>query len=119
MSKERLNETIALLITDEELNVTLTVAKNAKQTFKLSDKSLIEGIWKKYIWDSIGSYSTTDIELHVEILVANNKESTSHRAILAGNEIINHFWEHIRYADGIRINITQNGKQMSWIIVRP
>ena len=112
-------KTIGLLITDEDFNVRLTVAKKATATSRFTQKSLIEGEWKTYIWNAIGSYSTTDIELHVEILTAIGGKVTSKMAILAGNEMVNYFWETIRYADGIRIIITQNKKKLSWIIVRP
>ena len=119
MLKTKFQETFALLIAADDFNVPITIAKDAAQTCRLSQEALIEMQWKQYIWKSIGIYSTTEIELHVEMQAVNRGNVKVYNAILAGHELINYFWDRIRCADGVRINITQNGTQMSWIIVRP
>ncbi|MDD2376313.1 MAG: hypothetical protein PHD15_02390 [Clostridia bacterium] len=118
MLKKNCQKTVSLLMTDEDYNVRITVAKNATPLSRFTPTSIIEGIWKEYIRDSIGYYANICIELHVKILAASNGKVESYMAILSGDEIINHFWDKIHYADGIRIIITQNNKHLSWIIVR-
>lgn len=120
MLTKKFLDTIGLLMNDEDFDVRITVAKNATAKSRFVQMSMIEENWKEYIRDSIGSYLLTPskLKLKVELSIAINGEISVYTAIITGNRLLNHFWDKIRYADGIRITITKNRKKISWIIVK-
>ncbi len=119
MLTRKCQETTGLLITAEDFNVRLTVAKNASSTRRYVQKSLIEGVWKEYMRDSMGEVLNKGVEYAIECFVAKDGEVKKYSAHVFGNQILDYFWQYIVDADGIRISATQaNGKNLSWIIVR-
>lgn len=110
---------IGSLMTEDDYNVRITIAKNTIPTTRVTQKSALVGAWKEYIRDSLGAIVNSDKELKVTVTVAKCGEVNDYMANIEGNELINHFWEQLRFADGIRVTVTQNNKQRSWIIVRP
>jgi len=110
---------IGLLMTNKDFNVRITVAENTIPTTRFTQKSAIVGAWKEYIRDSLGAIVNSDKELNVTVTVAKCGDVKDYMANIEGNELVNHFWEQIRFADGIRVSISQKGKLLSWIIVRP
>lgn len=119
MLTRKCQETTGLLITAEDFNVRLTVAKNASTNRRCVQKTLIEGVWKEYIRDSMGEVLNKNTEYAVDCFVVKDGEVKRHSAHVLGNQIIPHFWKYILDADGIRISATQaTGKNLSWIIVR-
>jgi len=121
MLTEKCQKTVSLLLTEDDFNVRITVAKNA--TFKsiLTQNSIIDSIWKEYIRDSIGEILYTDRDYFAKILIVKNETLKKVEDTLNGKQIAyNLFLKSVLDADGIRLTITQmNGKKLSWIIVRP
>jgi len=119
MLNRNCQKVIGLLMTNQDFNVRMTVAENTIPTTRITKKSAHVGAWKEYIRDSLGAIINSDKELKVTVTVAKNGDAIDYMANIEGNELINHFWEQLRFADGIRVTVTQNNKQRSWIIVRP
>lgn len=112
-------ETIVLLITEEDFNVRLTIAKNASLTKRYVQKTYVEKVWKEYIRDSMGEALNKATEYAVDCFVVKDNKLEKYSATILGTEIINHFWEQVKDADGVRFTATQAiGKSLSWIIVR-
>jgi hypothetical protein len=115
-------KTVSLLLREDDFNVRITVAQNATAKSRFTTKSLIEGIWKEYIRDSVGELLNTDkSDYFTEILIIKDETSKKIEATLTGKQIAqNLVLQSVLDADGIRITVIQaNGKQLSWIIVKP
>lgn len=111
---------LGLLLTEDDFNIRLTVAKNAVPTKRFMRRALIVSAWKECIKDSIGEILNSNEEYFIDILVVRGEHILKYENTLIGNEIINNFWYLILDADGIRVTVTeQNGKQSSYIIIRP
>jgi len=115
-------KTVSLLLKEDDFNVRITVATNTIPKNRFTQKSLIDGIWREYIRDSVGELLNTDkVDYLTEILVIKDETPDKFEGTLNGKQIANYLLlQSVLNADGIRITITQaNRKQLSWIIVKP
>lgn len=122
MLTRKCQETTGLLITEEDFNVRITFAKNANlngRFGRFTQKSYVEGAWKEYMRDSMGEVLNRSTEYFVECTIVKAGEVKKLSEKLLSNQIINHFWQDIEDADGVRFTATNAiGKNLSWIFVR-
>lgn len=111
---------LGLLLTEDDLNIRLTIARNAVPTKRFMRRALIVRAWKEYIKDSLGEILYTDKEYFINVLVIRGEHVLKYEETIMGKKILNNFWYLILDADGIRVTITEeNGNQLSYIIIRP
>jgi hypothetical protein len=110
---------VGLLLTEDDFNVRVTVAKNASLHQRYTQKSYVDGAWKEYMRDSMGEILNSGKICSVECFIAKDNDVKGYSYKVASSDIINHVWSLILNADGVRFKITNsNNKKLSWIIVR-
>lgn len=118
---QKWQETLLLLSSENDENVRQTIAKEAAFPKHNDKKEDIKNIWNKYICHSLEDILNTNKEFKVScITVRYGKILKPITHILPGNSIIKFYWEHIKYAEGIKFTIidAMGISSSSYIIVR-
>jgi hypothetical protein len=104
---ENWQQTVALLLSEVDIDVKVILAKNVTLTNDISKNRFAEQVWKQIILNTVNKVvNKNEINLIV-LLIAKDGVYDIYRDTFFDTRFVDCYWEQIKNADGIRIRIVK------------
>lgn len=108
MLTRKCQETLGLLLRDDDFNCRVTIAYYTET----------EGAWKEHLRDSLGQILLSENKYNFKVFTEQDGNVSWMRYFTKGKNIIGETWDDIKLCNGVRIEIVSRKGTRSWVIVK-